>query len=183
MTHVAAAVLLALLSTACGVRAQDSPERLGESAGIVVADRAPSVSTPAAAAVEVFFVRNDRLVGVARPVEPIEVRNAVRVLLEGPTEAEAAAGIRSALPVGTRLRRVTVTGTTVTVDLSASFADVSGENQVPAVAQIVFTATSVAGAERVAIAVEGELIEVPRSDGTLTPGPLRRADFPGLAPA
>lgn len=182
LTRVAVMTLLALASGACGVRAQDTPQRLGESAGVELPDPVASSVDLASAPVEVFFVHDDRLVAVVRPVEPVGVGAAVRVLLEGPTEAEAEAGLRSAVPVGTRLRRATLTGTTATVDLSASFADVSGENQVPAVAQLVFTATSVPGVERVAIAVEGEIIEVPRSDGTLTPGPLSRADFPGLPP-
>ena len=182
LTRLVLVVALGLLSASCGVRAQERPERLGKSAGIVLPDTVPSDAGAVPTAGEVFFVRDQRLVAVARSVAPADVEAAVRVLLEGPTDAEAAGGLRSAVPVGTRLRSAAVEGGTATVDLSGSFADVSGENQVPAVAQLVFTATGVVGVERVTVAVDGTVIDVPRSDGTLTPAPLTRDDFVTLAP-
>jgi spore germination protein GerM len=133
--------------------------------------------------VQLYFVGGERLVGVVRRARSPDLETAVRTLLDGPTDAEAAGGLRTAVPAGTELQQARVEGGTAWVDLSKPFADVSGENQVPAVAQLVFTATGVAGVERVTIAVDGTVIEVPRSDGTLTPGPLTRADFPDAAPA
>lgn len=175
-------VLAVMVLGACGVRAQDGPERLDESVGVVLPDAGAPRSDAARTAVEVYFVRSDLLVGVARPVDSADVPTAVGTLLEGPTEEEAAAGLRTAVPVGTRLRGVTVEAGTARIDLTEPFAEVSGENQVPAVAQLVFTVTGVVGVERVTVAVEGEVIDVPRSDGTLTSGPLTRLDFTAVAP-
>lgn len=175
-------VLLSSTFVGCGVRAQDQPERLADSAVVSLPD--PGVPRPDAArtSVEVYFVGSDRLARVARPVETADVHVAVRALLDGPTESEAASGLRTAVPVGTRLLGATVEGGTARIDLSESFVGVAGENQVPAVAQVVFTATGLPGVERVVVAVDGEGIDVPRSDGTLTSGPLTRDDFAQLAP-
>lgn len=181
--RVALLALAVVAVSACGVRAQDGPERLDDSAAVVLPDTGAPQPSAARNAVEVYFIRSDRLVGVVRPVGSADIPTAVGTLLEGPTEAEAASGLRTAVPVGTRLRGVTVEGGTAQIDLSDSFAEVSGENQVPAVAQLVFTVTGMAGVERVTVAVDGTVIDVPRSDGTLTSGPLTRIDFTAVAPS
>jgi spore germination protein GerM len=67
-----------------------------------------------------------------------------------------------------------------TVDLGGSFGQVGGQEQILAVAQLVFTATSVPGIVKVQFTLGGRPVEVPAGDGTLTQGPLGRSDFPSL---
>ena len=62
----------------------------------------------------------------------------------------------------------------------AAFVEVGGQEQILAVAQVVLTATAVPGVERVRFLLEGEAVEVPRADGTLTSDSLQAADYQGL---
>ena len=48
---------------------------------------------------------------------------------------------------------------------------------VDALAQLVFTLTDLPGIQRVSVTVEGERVEVPRGDSTLTSDPLTRGDY------
>jgi spore germination protein GerM len=51
-----------------------------------------------------------------------------------------------------------------------------------AVAQLVYTATSIPGAIEVRLAIEGHPIDAARGDGSLSNSPVRPSDYPGLAP-
>ena len=66
---------------------------------------------------------------------------------------------------------------TAIVDLTAALVEVGGQEQILAVAQIVLTATSVPGIAQVRLLLEGQAVEMPRADGTLTADTLRAADF------
>lgn len=183
-------VLVLLASAACGIPADRSAEPLA--GGVVVpavdpANPLPS-GTPAgeggAAApvtqVGVFLVEADRVVEVVRAAAVTGLGPALELLLEGPTEAELAAGIRTAVPPGTALRSARVDAGTALIDLTSTLVEVGGQEQILAVAQFVLTATALDGIERVRVALDGQAVEVPRADGTLTPGPLTAADFASL---
>ena len=58
---------------------------------------------------------------------------------------------------------------TLVIDLNQPFFQATGENQVKAVAQIVFTATGIDGVQRVKILVEGQPQGWLRGDGTAQP--------------
>lgn len=136
-----------------------------------------------ASTVQLFFIRDERLVPVARRVPwPPSLPSVLDQLLAGPAPAEAAGGIRSAINPRARIRRALLADGVATVDLSEPFAQVKGEDQVAAVAQLVFSCTAVPGVERVRFLLEGRAVEVPVVDGRLTDRPLTRADFQPLAP-
>jgi spore germination protein GerM len=138
----------------------------------------PTVSTP------VFFVRDGRVVPVPRQVQaPLSVPAALGALLEGPTDTETAAGVRTAISLQTQLLSTEVGGEVARLDLAGTFAEVAGDEQLLAVAQIVFTATAVEGVTALTFAINGREVAVPTADGTLKPGPVGRADFPTVAPA
>jgi hypothetical protein len=80
----------------------------------------------------------------------------VRSLLEGPTRAERAKGLRSAIPAGSAIRELTISRRVVTVDLDARFAAGRDEESLTArVGQLVRTLRSAPGDVGVRIRVEG----------------------------
>ncbi|MGH9042953.1 MAG: GerMN domain-containing protein [Acidimicrobiia bacterium] len=179
-----AGVGLALVAGACGID-PGGPESLP--GGVVAPAVAPSPrdapgtgADAGARPVRIFLVAGSRLIDVPRTTPAPDLVGTLQVLLEGPTAEEISAGTRSAIAPGTRLRSARVEVGTAVIDLSRSFVDVGGEEQILAVAQLVLTATTVPGVERVRLALEGEALEVPRADGTLAPGPLTGADYASL---
>lgn len=186
-----AVVLLAgVLITACGVRSDPSPRTL--SAGEVpygLLEQAPSTTTSATtpavpkAMVLVYYVVGDRVHPVAREVtQPVTVAKAITVLLAGPQEDEAVTGIRSAINPAAGILPRRIDPATFVVDVSADFVQGSTSEQVLGLAQIVFTATEIAGVTGVRFTLEGAPIEVPTPSGALTAEPVGRDAFATLAP-
>ena len=68
------------------------------------------------------------------------------------------------------------------VDLTESFGEIGSGDQLLALAQIVYVLTGQPGIGAVSFTLEGEPIEVPRTDGTASDQPLTRDDFAALAP-
>lgn len=145
----------------------------------------PQTTVPAqqASTVQLFFIRGERLVPVDRRVPgPPSLPSVLDHLLAGPAPAEAVDGVRSAINPLARVRRALHADGVATVDLSEPFARVKGEDQIAAVAQVVFSCTAVPGVERVRFLLEGRPVEVPAGDGRLTDSTLSRDDFQDLAP-
>ncbi len=140
----------------------------------------PSAPEPDA---DVFLVQAEHLVKVVRSTRRADLTGALELVLAGPTEAEFAAGIRTAVSPQTELRSARLEGDMAVIDLSAAFVEVGGQEQILAVAQIVLTATAVPGVGQVRFLLEGQAVEVPRADGTLTSESLRAADYQGLLTA
>ena len=107
---------------------------------------------------------------------------AISTLLQGPTADEAAQGLRTAIPSGTRLLAADLKDGVLTIDLSKDFLVVQGSEQRTAVAQLVFTATGTPKVDSVLFAIEGTLKEVPVDDGSLSAQPLTRFSYPSLDP-
>ena len=100
----------------------------------------------------------------------------------GPNRNEVDAGLRSALPDESRFPDVSVSRGTATVDLGRRFTALSGEDQVIALAQLVYTLTAQPGIGLVRFTLQGEPTEVPRANGSLTSGPVSRDDYATVAP-
>ena len=134
--------------------------------------------------VDVYLYAEERgtLVPVARRVEDKALATVLEEVERGPTEGESAAGLRSALSDSRTIIGADVAGTTATVDLSDSFATISGSEQLVAIAQIVYTATARDNVTQVEFTLEGRPIEIPHGDGSLTGGPVTREDFRDMAP-
>lgn len=188
MRATLAAVAAAVLLASCGIPQDDDPRTLPEG-DVPFELLAPATTTtttmPAPLArVQVFLVRGDRLVAVGRGVTgPATVARVVDALLTGPTAAESRLGLRSAISNETKLLGVDASGEVVTVDLSNEFTEVGGQEQLLALAQIVYTLTDLPSISGVRFRLAGQPVEVPRGDGTLTSGALTRSDYASLAPA
>jgi len=68
----------------------------------------------------------------------------------------------------------------VTIDLSHQLLDITGRQQILALAQVVFTATSLPDVDRVLFKIDGKRREVPNGEGTLTSSPLGRLSYRDL---
>ena len=99
---------------------------------------------------------------------------------QGRERYDDAAGSRTAISPQTTLRSARLDGDTAVVDLSGALVEVGGQEQILAVAQIVLTATAVPGVGQVRFLLEGQAVEIPRADGTLTAETLRATDYQSL---
>lgn len=187
--RLAGGVLFAALLAACGVPTDRAPRPVTQRVPFGLLDPPPASTTTttrpplATVTTPVFFVRENRLVSVPRQVQaPLSVPAALVELLEGPNDTETAAGIRTAVSLQTQLLSTEVGGEVARLDLAGTFAEVPGDEQLLALAQLVFTTTAVEGVSAVSFAINGRPVAVPTADGTLKPGPVGRADFPTVAP-
>ncbi|HYH51235.1 MAG TPA: GerMN domain-containing protein [Acidimicrobiia bacterium] len=177
--------LVAVVLAGCGIPQDSAPTVLP--GGVVNPALAAGDGQPQAGAAvrpeadaQIFLVQAEQLVSVRRVAPRGDLAGVLTLLLQGPTEAEFAAGSRTAISPQTTLRSARLDGDTAVVDLSGALVEVGGEEQILAVAQIVLTATAVAGVGQVRLLLEGQAVEVPRADGTLTSDALRAADYAGL---
>jgi hypothetical protein len=183
-------VALALLASGCG--SGDSGEA-GEGT-TTAASTETAVSTTTATTTEtaaeeqrllVYFMRGEQIGAGARlvPETPAVGAEAVRALLEGPTEEEAAAGLASAIPAGTRLLDLEIADRVATVNLSEDFASGGDSLSMQArAAQVVHTLTQFPTVDAVAFELEGEPFEALAGEGFNPVSPVSRADFEHLAP-
>ena len=174
------AVLIAALS--CGIPQDRNPDVVpGGAIGPALGATPPAAAAaPAGEGVTVFFVRAGQLVQAGRTALRGDAHAALQNLLSGPSEQELAAGLRTAITGPADVRLVRIAGATAQIDLAAPFVAIAGQEQILAVAQVVLTATSVAGVSDVRFTLEGQPVDVPRGDGTLSPGPLTSLDYASL---
>jgi Sporulation and spore germination/Immunoglobulin-like domain of bacterial spore germination len=143
------------------------------------ATAAPTTTTPPSMIdVKVYFLRDERLVTAHRLVPgPAVLRGAMAELLAGPTDAELADGLGSAVPDGTELLGVDLGDGLATVDLSSEFESGGGSLSMTArVAQVVFTATQFDNADRTLLRMDGRPIEFLGGEGLVLDQPLARMD-------
>jgi spore germination protein GerM len=184
---VAVAVALAIVAAACGVPKDGHPREI-DAANVPFDLLAPTTSssttTPGGAVtsqVTIYLAdTNNHLVARQRKVEvPSSVTKALTALFAGPQPDES--DLHSAITSNTKLLRLRgpIDGL-VTIDLSRAFLDVTGRQQILALAEVVYTATAYPGVDRVLFQFEGTSREVPNGDGTLTSTPLTRLSYRGL---
>jgi spore germination protein GerM len=190
--RAAAAATLAVVLAACGVQLDEGPREVAvESVPYGLLD--PSTTTtsepprlPDFQETTVYLLdTNDLLRAVKRnlPGEPT-VEGAVQSLLTPPSEAEGNSGLGTAIASNTVLRgpvQGPVDGV-VTIDLSSEINEVAPQGVRRALAQIVYTATSVPGVTAVLFQVDGEARSVPNAAGESTSAPLTREDYREFLP-
>lgn len=184
--RLVASLLAAIVLAGCGVPTDERPRDIA-SRRVPFELLAPSSTTSTTAApvistvVPVYMVVNEKVVPLPREVlAPAVLTRLLAALLKGPTVEESDSGLRTAIPNDTRLLSARLDGSIATIDLSGELLAVSGQEQILALAQIVFTATELPGVAGVRFALDDKPIEVPRADGTLTSDPLRRSDYESL---
>lgn len=135
--------------------------------------------------IQVYFVRDDKVGAAGRRVQGAGVgRAAIEELIEGPTRAETAAGLESAVPEGTKLLDLDIADELATIDLSEEFVSGGGSLSMQLrVAQVVYTLTQFATVERVAFRIDGKPVDAVGGEGVVVDPPVDRADFEDVTPA
>jgi spore germination protein GerM len=180
-----AAVLMTLSVNSCSIAAEGSPRSIGVSDR---GDLSVNFDQPAGAATGSgrIYLLSPEVLGQPRTLQSVarDVRDtpadAMRALFEGPNTEELQALLRSAIPSGTSLLAVTQVGAQLLVDVSSELQQLTGEALVDGVAQIVLTASEIAGVSAVSIAIDGIPQQWPAGSGELQSEPLTRYDFPGI---
>lgn len=148
-----------------------------------VGEAGPRPEAPAPPGVAlVYFLRYEQPTPTRRRVDEDRsaLQSALIDLVEGPTAAEQSLRYRSALPVGTTLRDVTVTNRVAIVDLSAMPPEgAPGSEALLALYQVVFTATAPPGIDAVRVLVAGRPYGLGSVVGEPNPqeAPLTRSDL------
>jgi len=179
-------VLVAVMAAACGVP-KDTGPRLVEPQQVPFDLLAPTAGATTTTVpgltptrqVSIYLADADgHLVPVSREVgAPATLSKAITSLLAGPSTDEADR-LHSAITSDTRLLHVRgpVDGL-ATIDLRCQLLEVTGRQQILALAQVVYTATAFPGCDRVLFQFGGATREVPNGDGTLVSTPLGRLSY------
>lgn len=169
----------ALLATGCSVPAQERPEPVPTVPGPT---QEPAAEEPGAVRTTVWMVREERLHAVARSVRTLDLPSLLASLAAGPTRAEVVAGVRTAVvPQYFSGVRSDVSARVAVVGATEQFAGLSGDDQLLAVAQLVWTVTEVPGIRRVRLEIDGRSVDVPTDRG-LTGLPVGRRDVASVGP-
>jgi germination protein M len=140
---------------------------------------------PAPASLEVWFARGEKLVSVRRTHEatPRVATAAIGALLEGPTSAEAASGIQSAIPAGTRLLGISIDRGVATIDLTSEYQSGGGSQSMQVrLGQVVYTLTQFPTVQKVSFRLDGAPVNVFSSEGIVLSHPVGRGDYKDLLP-
>lgn len=174
----------------CGVPDDGGPRTITESAlPAEITDPPTTTSTTADVAtsvIDVFVLDDARLAAVQREVvRPVEATAVLEQLLVGPSEEEREGGLTTQLSSGWELRSVDLAGRTLVIDLGSETIEVlEGQTQRQAIAQIVFTATALAGIDDVLIQIGGNPRPLPTDDGEANGAtPVDRDDYRSLEPS
>ena len=134
----------------------------------------------------VYFLRGDKIDVAHRSVAatPRVAAAAMSELLAGPTAADSAAGLTTAIPAATQLLGVTVTTGTATVDLTGTFESGGGSLSMTArLAQVTYTLTQFPTVAQVAFELDGRPVTTFGGEGIVLDHPVTRATFESLTPA
>ena len=145
----------------------------------------PTTSTVSATSVSVFLIRGETVGPARRPgTAQSPASSAVQALLDGPGAADRAAGLSTAIPVGTRLLGLNIAEGTATVDLSGDFGRGGGSlSMQERVAQVVYTLTQFPSVQRVVFHVDGKAVTALGGEGLVLTRPQTRADWESMTPA
>ena len=134
---------------------------------------------------EVWLTEGESLHLVTRtaPKPPRVATTAMQSLLEGPSAAEAAAQVGTAIPDGTQLLGVNVAEGLATVDLSSEFESGGGTlSMTMRLAQVVYTLTQFSTVKGVDFELDGQPVEVFSGEGIVLDHPVTREDYADLRP-
>ena len=188
---MAAVVATGLLLVGCGVPIDKGPTALARSGvpfGLLDPSTVPTTTTapnptPVTVSVQIYLLDPaGQLVAVERQVPvPAPLTAVLAALADGPTNAEAAAGLQSSIAPQTQVVSATVSGGLATVDLAGTIGQLVGQAEINAVAQIVFTATALPSVTGVSFDFNGQPVSVPTATGAEVPI-ASRAQFASMAP-
>jgi spore germination protein GerM len=181
---VAAIAAGALAMAGCAIQPDSAPRDIPEDLREPESPAAVPAGGAARGTDRIYLLAPDGSEHLLRTVQRDTGRDATALLtalISGPNPVEFERGYRSAIPPTLALRSVRVDDGVVQVDVSDALLDLSGGDLTDAVAQIVFTASEIPGAESVLIRVDRATREWPDGSGAQHRGPLTTYDFIGYA--
>ena len=121
-------------------------------------------------------------VGVEVPDAPVDpmLQSLLNRLAVGATDRERARGLVTDLGPASTIVLRNVSGGTASIDLQSISQDPSASKLPIAGGQIVMTATSIVGVDRVVFVRAGTVLPVPGPDGSMTADALVAADYDGM---
>jgi germination protein M len=133
----------------------------------------------------IWLVHGESLAPVRRSHEATRAVGAAALesLLDGPTEAEAGSGTTTAIPDGTRLLGLVVSGGVATVDLSSEFESGGGSLSMMArLGQVTCTLDQFPTVDGVEFKLDGEPVDVFSGEGIVLDEPAACSDYEDLLP-
>jgi germination protein M len=140
--------------------------------------------------ISAYFLREARrgeMVGTAHREIPIPedktvAKSAMTELLKGPTKKEKGAGLKTAIPKGTKLNGINLVSETkvATVDLTHEFTTGDKETMQTQLAQVVYTLTQFPTIEKVLFKIDGKAVS--KIGDVKVNKPVGRADFEEVTP-
>jgi hypothetical protein len=115
----------------------------------------------------------------AAPAAPM-LQTLLNRLAVGPTDRERARGLVTDLGPGSTIVLRAIAAGTANIELVPTGQDPSPSKLPVAVGQIVLTATSIVGVDRVVFVRDGTVVPVPGPDGSTTQVPLDSSDYDSL---
>ncbi len=177
--------LVALALTGCAIPTQNAPSTIPRSQvpfGLLNNKLPTTTSTqpkpPPSLQVKVVFLNaTKQLTAVPRVVSPqAPLADVLGTMLQGPSNQEAAQGIVTAIPRNVQVVSVSGPQDQVTVNLNSAFAQIIGNNNEPAVAQIVATIAAQYPQSPfttgVLFEIDGQRTTVPIANGQQVKGPV-----------
>lgn len=143
------------------------------------------VTTPATTDLRLYFLHGDTIDVAHRAVTatPQVATAAMTELLAGPTSADRAAGLASAILSATRLLGINIAGGVATVDLTGAFATGGGSlSMAGRLAQVTYTLTQFPTVSSVAFRLDGSAVTVFGGEGIILDHPVTRSSFESLTP-
>jgi hypothetical protein len=143
-----------------------------------------SASPARVVGLQVWLIRSGKLFVTQRtePYGPAVGSAALHAVLSGPTAAEQAAGLQSAIPAGTTLLSLKIGHGTATVNFSSAFESAGTASTMPArLAQVIYTITQFPTVTRVQFQIDGHSRTV--IGGVPVQSPQTRAMFGSYLPA
>lgn len=146
-----------LTGAGCGISEDRSPRALN-----VSTTTTQPLSTPTVGRTEaiVYYLLDDRLVPVRRALPDGDLSTVFDAVMEPPAGTDGISDLTTAIPAGTRARKLTRNGTTLEVDLTGDLENLAGTARQQAAAQMVMTATEFPGVRTVRFSINGTPIQV-----------------------
>ena len=186
----AMATLLLVFIAACGLPVDNAAKSVTKVPYELLEPQASAPAEPVVPAegpaVRIYLIdpSGQQLVAADRRLAGAEVSldAVLDALLNGPTRAERAQGLSTALNDAAAVGTAELVGGVASIDLTSQFVVLDGPTQRLAIAQIVLTLTGRPGVGRVSFTLDGQPIDIPRGDGTLATGSVSRDNYRELSP-
>ncbi len=177
--RAAASLVGLLVLVACGVPVDPQARALDPAAAPYQVVTRNRVEPPTGTfRIVVFLVRDGALLPVPRRVPSAPTPEQVlAALAAGPTAAEKANGVITVLPVTGDIVLTGLRETVATVSVPTAPDTSTRSDAVLGFGQVVLSLTALSTVDGVLFEQDGQPLQVPRADGSLSTGPLMRLDY------